>query len=109
MSNAYLNIIAIESIVASGLAAPFPAMSGALPWIGAALGAGLGGEFGDRFVGWFGPRWGLRLIPLDDTVVFPNMTVTLGVDVGDGVGGPTYSNAAIVSRTSRSPSYFVRS
>ena len=25
----------------------------------------------------------LRLIPLDDTVVFPNMTVTLGVDVGD--------------------------
>jgi ATP-dependent Lon protease len=25
----------------------------------------------------------LRLIPLDDTVVFPNMTVTLGVDVGE--------------------------
>src|SRR5581483_5815310 len=25
----------------------------------------------------------LRLIPLDDTVVFPNMTVTLAVDVGD--------------------------
>jgi ACS family glucarate transporter-like MFS transporter len=38
--------------------------AGAFPWIGAALGAGLGGEFGDRFVTWFGPRWGLRLIPL---------------------------------------------
>ena len=25
----------------------------------------------------------LRLIPLDDTVVFPNMGITLTVDVGD--------------------------
>jgi sugar phosphate permease len=39
-------------------------VAGAMPWIGAALGAGLGGEFGDRFTQWFGPRWGLRLIPL---------------------------------------------
>src|SRR5438046_5626689 len=27
----------------------------------------------------------LRLVPLDDTVVFPSMTVTLSVDVGNGV------------------------
>ena len=39
-------------------------LAGALPWIGAAVGAALGGEFGDRFTRWFGPRWGLRLIPL---------------------------------------------
>ncbi len=39
-------------------------VAGAMPWIGAALGGGLGGEFGDRFATWFGPRWGLRLIPL---------------------------------------------
>src|ERR1700719_527814 len=30
-----------------------------------------------------GPRSSLRLIPLDDTVVFPNMGITLTVDVGD--------------------------
>src|SRR5271156_3487563 len=29
------------------------------------------------------PRPRLRLIPLDDTVVFPNMGITLTVDVGD--------------------------
>jgi hypothetical protein len=29
------------------------------------------------------PRKLLRLIPLDDTVVFPNMGITLTVDVGD--------------------------
>src|SRR5260370_4910508 len=29
------------------------------------------------------PRERLRLIPLDDTVVFPNMGITLTVDVGD--------------------------
>src|SRR3979490_2179625 len=29
------------------------------------------------------PRQRLRLIPLDDTVVFPNMGITLTVDVGD--------------------------
>ena len=39
-------------------------IAGAMPWIGAALGAGLGGDLGDRFARWFGPRWGLRLIPL---------------------------------------------
>src|ERR1700716_2090725 len=29
------------------------------------------------------PRERLRLIPLDDTVVFPNMGITLTIDVGD--------------------------
>src|SRR6059058_6264259 len=29
------------------------------------------------------PKPPLRLIPLDDTVVFPNMGITLTVDVGD--------------------------
>src|SRR3981081_664667 len=29
------------------------------------------------------PRQRLRLIPLDDTVVFPNMGITLTIDVGD--------------------------
>jgi len=29
------------------------------------------------------PKPRLRLIPLDDTVVFPNMGITLTVDVGD--------------------------
>ncbi len=29
------------------------------------------------------PTQRLRLIPLDDTVVFPNMGITLTVDVGD--------------------------
>src|ERR1700738_670863 len=29
------------------------------------------------------PRPRLRLIPLDDTVVFPNMGITLTIDVGD--------------------------
>src|ERR1700683_5226418 len=29
------------------------------------------------------PKQRLRLIPLDDTVVFPNMGITLTVDVGD--------------------------
>src|SRR6266699_924729 len=29
------------------------------------------------------PRPSLRLIPLDDTVVFPNMGITLTIDVGD--------------------------
>src|SRR5246500_5882711 len=29
------------------------------------------------------PRQHLRLIPLDDTVVFPNMGITLTVEVGD--------------------------
>src|SRR5256885_15780710 len=29
------------------------------------------------------PKQPLRLIPLDDTVVFPNMGITLTIDVGD--------------------------
>ena len=33
-SNEYLNIIPTDKIVAKGLANPFPAISGALPWIG---------------------------------------------------------------------------
>src|SRR5258708_35057739 len=31
----------------------------------------------------FQPKQPLRLIPLDDTVVFPNMGITLTIDVGD--------------------------
>src|SRR6476469_9252997 len=31
----------------------------------------------------FQPQQPLRLIPLDDTVVFPNMGITLTIDVGD--------------------------
>jgi len=31
----------------------------------------------------------LLLVPLDDTVVFPNMNVTISADVGDEDRGPT--------------------
>src|SRR3989337_1815095 len=34
MSNEYLSIMATERMVAMGFAMPFPAISGALPWIG---------------------------------------------------------------------------
>ncbi len=47
----------------------------------------------------------LRLIPLDDTVVFPNMDVTLPIDVGDAQQvflvprhGREYANVGVVAK-----------
>jgi MFS transporter, ACS family, glucarate transporter len=38
--------------------------AGAVPWLGAAAGAGIGGMVTDRLATRFGPRWGYRLLPL---------------------------------------------
>ena len=37
---------------------------GAIPWIGAGMGAACGGVASDRLAQRFGPRWGYRLVPL---------------------------------------------
>jgi len=54
------------------------------------------------------PKRLLRLIPLDDTVVFPNMGITLTIDVGDDervVLVPRHENEFLeVGTIARSPS-----
>jgi MFS transporter, ACS family, glucarate transporter len=37
---------------------------GAVPWIGAGIGAAIGGFISDGLAGWIGVRWGYRLVPL---------------------------------------------
>jgi sugar phosphate permease len=39
-------------------------LAGAMPWLGAALGAGVGGALSDHLATRIGPRWGDRLVPV---------------------------------------------
>ena len=55
----YLYLVEIRKL--SGIESGF---AGALPWLGAAVGAAVGGEVCDRLVLKFGARWGYRLVPL---------------------------------------------